>query len=187
VAIENEPRLLFPDAAAWERWLGENHGTERGLWLQIAKKGTGIASVTYDEALDIALCYGWIDGQRRSLDAEHFVQRFTPRRRGSAWSKRNVGKVAELIAGERMRPPGLAEVEAAKNDGRWEAAYDSPKDMEVPADFQQALDGNEGARAHFAALTKSSRYAILLNLQLAKTPATRARRIGAAVAMLEKG
>jgi uncharacterized protein YdeI (YjbR/CyaY-like superfamily) len=118
------PILPFESAAAWEQWLSEHHSQPDGLWVKIAKKASGVPSVTYDEALDVALCYGWIDGQRKAYDATHYIQRFTPRRRRSIWSKRNVNKVAELTAAGRMQPAGLAEVEAAQRDGRWQAALE---------------------------------------------------------------
>lgn len=185
VPIEEDPQLAFADSPAWEDWLAQNHATEKGLWLRIAKKGTGIPSVTYDEALDVALCYGWIDGQRRSLDEAFFLQRFTPRRKGSAWSKRNVAKVAQLA--ERMHPAGQAEIDAAQNDGRWAAAYDSPKNMAIPDDLLAALDQNPAAKALFATLKKAEIFSIAYHLHQAKTPETRARRIATFIAKLERG
>lgn len=181
------PIELFSSPADWERWLEENYGSEQIIWLKIAKKSAVIATVTYDEALDIALCYGWIDGQRKSYDENYFVQRFTPRRAQSLWSKRNVAKIAGLLNAARMQPAGLAEVEAAQRDGRWQAAYDSSKDMTIPEDFLRAVQQNPQAEAFLRTLNKTSLYTIAWRLQTAKTPKTRARRFGVLPAMLEKG
>ena len=179
--------IPFESASIWEQWLLQNHGDERGIWMQLAKKASGIVTVTYDEALDVALCYGWIDGQRKSQDNDFFLQRFTPRRSKSLWSKRNVAKVLNLIEANRMQPAGLAEVEAARQDGRWQAAYDSSKDMVIPEDFLLALQPNEKAAAFFATLNKTNLYAIAWRLHTAKTPETRSRRLGALLEMLENG
>jgi uncharacterized protein YdeI (YjbR/CyaY-like superfamily) len=154
--------------------------------MQLAKKASGIATVTYDEALDVALCYGWIDGQKKTHDADYFLQRFTPRRTRSLWSRRNVTKARQLIDAGKMQPTGLAEVELAQQDGRWEAAYDSPKDMVVPEDFLRAVQEDEKAGAFFATLNKTNLYAIAWRLHTAKTPETRARRFAALLAMLAK-
>jgi uncharacterized protein YdeI (YjbR/CyaY-like superfamily) len=167
--------------------LSEHHARLDGVWLKIAKQASGIASVTHDEALDVALCYGWIDGQRKPADSEFFLQKFTPRRPKSLWSKRNIAKVAELTAARRMQPSGLAEVEAAKQDGRWAAAYDSPKNMVVPEDFLRALRENQQALAFFNTLSKANVHAIAWRLQTAKQPETRQRRFAALLAMLERG
>ncbi|KAM7217621.1 hypothetical protein V8F06_007005 [Rhypophila decipiens] len=175
---------LFTDDKAWETWLSANHTSSTGLWLKISKKASGIASVTYDEALNTALCYGWIDGQKKSHDASHFLQRFTPRRKNSTWSKRNVGKIAELITAGRMQPGGLKEVDAAKADGRWERAYSSPSNITVPEDFQAALEGNKEAKSFFEGLNKSKRYMILLRIEIVKRPETRRRKIEEFVGML---
>ncbi|RYG42284.1 bacteriocin-protection protein, YdeI/OmpD-associated family [bacterium] len=177
----------FADAASWERWLEENQGLKQGTWLKIAKKGSGIPTVSYDEALDVALCYGWIDGQKKTYEGEFFMQRFTPRRPKSLWSKRNVAKALGLIDSGRMRPAGLSEVELARSDGRWQAAYDSPKDMVLPEDFLSALEKNERAKAFFDTLNKSSRYTIAFRLHNAGTPETRARRFTALLGQLERG
>ncbi|RYG48441.1 bacteriocin-protection protein [bacterium] len=177
----------FASAAAWEAWLAENHASTQAIWLQIAKKGSGIETVTYDEALDIALCYGWIDGQRRTHCEKYFIQRFTPRRPRGLWSKRNVAKVAELIEAGRMRPSGLAEIEAAQRDGRWAAAYDSQKDMVVPEDFLLAVRASAPAAAHFATLKRTGLYVIGFRLHNARTPETRARRFAAMLEKLERG
>ena len=181
------PIVFFPSAAAWEAWLADGHATSGGVWLKMAKKGTGIDSVTYAEALDVALCYGWIDGQKAGFDDTYWLQRFTPRRRGSKWSKINREKVTALIESGRMQPAGLREVESAKADGRWDAAYESQREAGVPEDLREALDRNPRARAFFATLKGANRYAILYRLQDAKTPATRARRLEGFIAMLNEG
>lgn len=181
------PILPFASASSLEQWLFEHHAQLDGVWIKMAKKASGIASVTHDEALEVALCFGWIDGQRNSYDDRYFLQKFTPRRPKSLWSKRNIAKVAELTAAGRMQPSGLAEVEAAKPDGRWEAAYDSPKRMVVPEDFLKALEENEQAQAFFDTLSKSNVYAIAWRLATAKKPETRKRRFDALLAMLGRG
>ncbi|HND48616.1 MAG TPA: YdeI/OmpD-associated family protein, partial [Anaerolineales bacterium] len=165
----------------------KNHDKSAGLWLKIAKKATGISTVTYAEALDVALCYGWIDGQKGSFDEQYFLQKFTPRRAKSIWSKINVEKVAGLIASGEMKPSGLKAVEAAKQDGRWAAAYSSPKNMEVPADFQFALEKNKKAKAFFETLTGAKRYSFLFRIETAKKAETREKRIRQFVQMLAKG
>lgn len=180
------PTLPFASASDWEQWLGE-HQQDDGVWMKIAKKDSGIESVTHDEALDVALCYGWIDGQRKTLDELFFLQKFTPRRPKSLWSQRNIGKVAMLTSAGRMQPTGLAEVEAAKQDGRWEVAYASQRDMVVPDDFLAALQDNEAALSFFNTLNKSQLFAIGFRLTTAKKPETRQRRFEALVAMLEQG
>jgi uncharacterized protein YdeI (YjbR/CyaY-like superfamily) len=177
------PVLPFASTEAWEGWLREHQG-DRGVWLKIAKKTSGIATVTYAEALDVALCYGWIDGQRRSLDETWFLQRFTPRRARSNWSQVNCAKVAQLAAAGRMQERGLSEVERAKADGRWAAAYAAQSKATVPPDLDQALDANPAARDFFATLSGQNRYAILYRIQDAKRPETRAQRIETFVAML---
>jgi uncharacterized protein YdeI (YjbR/CyaY-like superfamily) len=181
------PMLPFASAADWESWLAENHATSQGLWIKIAKKGRGIPTVTHAEALDAALCYGWIDGQRDALDEDFFLQRFTPRRARSRWSKINRDKVMRLIEQGAMQPAGLREIERAKADGRWDAAYDSQRTAEIPEDLQRALDENEAAREFFAMLRGQNRYAVLYRIQDAKRPGTRAKRIEQFVAMLAKG
>jgi uncharacterized protein YdeI (YjbR/CyaY-like superfamily) len=181
------PILQFADAAAWERWLAEEHAAARGVWLKIAKKATGIPTVTHAEALVEALCYGWIDGQRAPHDKSFFLQRFTPRRPRSKWSQVNRQKAIELIERGRMQPAGLAEVEAAKGDGRWEAAYAPQSSLTVPEDFQQALDENLAAKEFFATLRGVRRYSFIYRIQDAKRPETRARRIREFVAMLAEG
>ena len=178
--------LPFASAALWERWLFGHHAQPDGVWLKVAKKASGIASVTHEEALDVALSYGWIDGQRKALDSSFFLQKFTPRRPNSLWSKRNIDKIATLTAAGRMQPSGLAEVEAAKQDGRWEAAYDSPKNMAVPEDFLKALGENKQAQALFETLNRSNVYAIAWRLKTAKNLEIRKRRFDAILAMLER-
>jgi uncharacterized protein YdeI (YjbR/CyaY-like superfamily) len=181
------PILLFASPGELEAWLDDNHAAAEGVWLKIAKKGSGVESVTYAEALELALCFGWIDSQKRGFDERHFLQRFTPRRPRGKWSQINREKAEGLIAGGAMRPTGLAEVEAAKADGRWEAAYAGQRKAEVPADLQRELDENEAARKFFAELDSANRYAILYRLQEAKKPETRERRLRKFVAMLERG
>jgi uncharacterized protein YdeI (YjbR/CyaY-like superfamily) len=180
------PVLLFSGPAELESWLEENHGTE-GVWLKIAKKGAPEPSVTYAEALEVALCFGWIDSQKRGLDETHFLQRFTPRRPRGRWSKINREKAEALIEAGRMRPAGMAQVEAAKEDGRWEAAYEGQGSAKVPPDLQRELDGNVAAAEFFASLDGANRYAILYRLDEAKKPETRVRRLRKFVAMLERG
>lgn len=166
-------------------WLEEHHREASGLWLRLAKKASATQSVSYQEALDIALCYGWIDGQKKSHDEESWLQKFTPRGARSIWSKINCTKAEELIASGRMQPAGLSEIERAKRDGRWEAAYDSPKSSTVPDDFQAELEKHPRAKAFFATLNSANRYAFLFRIQTAKKPETRARRIEEFIQMLE--
>jgi uncharacterized protein YdeI (YjbR/CyaY-like superfamily) len=180
------PITLFPDQTQWTAWLAENHATQPGVWLRIAKKASDLVSVTYAQALDAALCYGWIDGQRKGFDVDSFIQKFTPRRKRSNWSKINCDHVARLIGSGAMHPAGLAEIEAAKADGRWQRAYDSPRVAEVPADLQAALDAHPAAKEFFATLKGNNRYAILYRIQTAVKPETRARRIRELTAMLER-
>lgn len=181
------PILLFASSAELEAWLEDNHVGADGIWLKISKKGSGVESVTYAEALELALCFGWIDSQKSGFDEKHFLQRFTPRRPRGKWSRINREKAEALISARAMRPAGLAEVEAAKADGRWEAAYAGQRTAEVPADLQRELDGNEAAKAFFAALDSANRYAILYRLDEAKKPETRERRLRKFVGMLERG
>ncbi|TWT00332.1 YdeI family protein [Reyranella sp. CPCC 100927] len=181
------PILAFASAADWEAWLAAQPMTSPGLWLKLAKKESGIASVSQAEAVESALCYGWIDGQGQSLDAQHWLARFTPRKTRSKWSEKNRTKLLALIKQGRMRPSGLAEVERAKADGRWDAAYPSPRTATVPDDLQRALDRSPKARRMFAALDGANRYAILHRLHDAKKAETRAERIKKYVAMLVRG
>ena len=179
--------VLFAGPAEFEDWLEDNAGTSPGLWLKIAKKGAPEPSVTYAEALELALCFGWIDSQKRGLDETHFLQRFTPRRPRGRWSKINREKAEALEAAGALRPAGAAEVAAAKEDGRWEAAYEGQRTAAVPADLQAALDANPAAAAFFAGLDGANRYAITYRLAEARRPETRERRLHKFVAMLERG
>jgi uncharacterized protein YdeI (YjbR/CyaY-like superfamily) len=181
------PVVFFSSSADLESWLEQNHGSSPGLWLKIAKKTSGVESVNYAEALELALCFGWIDSQKRGFDEQFFLQRFTPRRPRGKWSRINRDKVEKLIASGTMRAAGLAEVEAAKADGRWEAAYEGQRTAKVPEDLQHELDSNRAAREFFATLSSSNRYAIVYRLGEAKKPETRERRLRKFVAMLERG
>ena len=182
------PELTVGDAVRGRSWLAEHHGDAAGVWLVLAKKGISEpTSLTYDEALDDAICHGWIDGQKRSRDGATFLQRFTPRRARGAWSKRNAGIAERLITSGQMHPSGLAEVQRAKDDGRWAAAYEGQADMSVPDDFAAALAANSDAAAMFEILTSQNRYALLYRIHDAKRPDTRARRIEKFVAMLVRG
>ena len=178
--------LLFEDQAAWEQWLALHHSSSPGVWLRLAKKGSAAATVTYAQALDAALCYGWIDGQKKPESDSAWLQRFVPRAKRSIWSRINRQKAIALVESGRMQPSGLAEMERAKKDGRWDAAYDSPSNATVPEDFQTALDKNAKARAFFATLESRNRYAVLFRIQTVKKPETRARRIREFVAMLAR-
>ena len=178
--------LTFASQAKWADWLVEQHDKSAGVWLKVAKKDSGISSVTITEALDIALCYGWIDGQRLPFDEKYYLQKYTPRRPKSIWSKINVEKVERLIASGQMKPAGLKAIEAAKADGRWANAYDGQKNMSVPEDFQTALNKSKKATAFFETLNRVNRYAILFRIQTAKKAETRAKRIQQFVEMLEK-
>ena len=181
------PILAFPNAAAFDAWLAKQPAESPGLWLKLSKKGSGIPSVAKAEAIDAALCHGWIDGQLNPYDEKSWLVRFTPRRPGSKWSQVNARRAEELAAAGRMRPAGLAEMEAAKADGRWHAAYAPQSRAEVPPDLKAALDANPKAAAFFAGLKGANRYAILYRIGDAKRPETRARRIAAFVEMLARG
>lgn len=180
----DDPILPFADEVAFGRWLATNHRSATVVWIKYAKKGTGEPSINWTQAVDVALCYGWIDGQAKSLDERYYLQRFTPRRPTSPWSKINRDRITRLIAEGRMRAAGLAEVERAKADGRWDAAYDSPSTATVPDDLAKAIAKNAKAKVAFAKLGSSARYAILYKLQQAKQQATRDRHIAAFVATL---
>jgi uncharacterized protein YdeI (YjbR/CyaY-like superfamily) len=185
---ESPAPLAFASTAHWERWLKEHHAdTPDGVWLKLAKKDSGHASVTYAEALDCALCFGWIDARKDAFDAQWWLQRFTPRRSRSRWSRINRDRAQQLIADGRMQPNGLREIEAAQADGRWDAAYESQSKAQVPEDLQAALDANPAAAEFFATLTGANRYAVLYRVQDAKRAETRARRIETFVAMLARG
>jgi uncharacterized protein YdeI (YjbR/CyaY-like superfamily) len=177
---------LFAQPDDWATWLDENHASSPGIWLRLAKKASGIQSITYAEALDVALCYGWIDGQKKSYDESSWLQKFTPRGAKSIWSKVNREKALSLIESGRMRPAGLAAIESARRDGRWDAAYDSQSVAGVPDDLQAELDRNPAAKAFFATLNSRNRYAILFRIQTAKKAETRAKRIQEFVGMLER-
>jgi uncharacterized protein YdeI (YjbR/CyaY-like superfamily) len=182
----SEPICLFADQAAWAIWLEKNHRKSEGLWLRLAKKASGLRSVTYSDAVEIALCYGWIDGQKRAESEEAWLQRFLPRTAKSIWSKINREKAAALMACGRMKAAGLEAVACAKKDGRWGAAYDSPRTVRVPEDFQAALDGNARAHEFFRGLDGANRYAMLFRIQTVKKAETRARKIREFVEMLER-
>ena len=184
--MANLPMLLMESPRVWRAWLDEHHAQSQGAWLKIAKKDAAPVSVTYAEALEEALCYGWIDGQKKAYDEAFWLQKFTPRRRGSVWSKVNVAKAEQLIASGAMQPAGLREVEAARQDGRWDAAYASQRDIAVPADFLAELEKNPGAKAFFATLNSVNRYAICFRIQTARKPETRRARIAKFVAMLAR-
>jgi len=180
------PIMMFEDPAAWTAWLAANYASSSGVWLRHAKKASNIPSVTYHEALDVALCYGWIDGQKKSYDETTWLQKWTPRGKKSIWSKINREKANALIVQGQMQPAGLGEVERAKADGRWDAAYDSARTSTVPDDFGAALDVSPSAKAFFATLNSANRYAILFRIQTAKKAETRARRIAEFIGMLER-
>jgi uncharacterized protein YdeI (YjbR/CyaY-like superfamily) len=184
-ADDGLPKIPFASPAEWEQWLEDNHAVSEGVWIKMAKKDAGIDSVRYPEVLESALCFGWIDARREALDERYFLQRFTPRRPRSRWSRINREKAERLIADARMRPAGLAEVERARADGRWEAAYEGQKGSTVPDDLQRELDARPRAKAFFAELNSQNRYAIVYRLHDAKKPETRARRLAKFVAMLE--
>lgn len=179
--------LDFGDAAQWEAWLAANHDLQACAWLKIAKKGSGMTSVTVTEALDVALCFGWIDGQRKSFDQTCFLQRYSPRRPRSSWSKVNTGKAAALVAAGRMQPSGHAEISAAKADGRWDAAYESQQNATTPPDLAAALARNASAGRSFELLNKTDRYAMILRLLKARTPESRVAHLQKIVATLEAG
>lgn len=182
-----ESALTFISQIEWESWLAQNGSTSTGAWLRLAKKGAGQPTVTYEQALEGALCYGWIDGQKQAESEHYWLQRFTPRIAKSIWSKLNRDRAEALIAAGRMRPPGMTQIERARNDGRWEAAYTSARHSIVPDDLQAALDANPRASKFFATLSSRNRYAILFRVQNAKKPETRARKIEEFVNMLNRG
>src|SRR5215216_4573536 len=182
------PTLPFESKKKFAAWLAKEHDKSAGVWLKLAKKDSGVASITYEEALDVALCYGWIDGQKKGFDdRRYWLQKFTRRGPKSIWSKINTEKAERLIASGEMKPAGLKAIEAAKQDGRWNAAYASQKSITVPEDFQAALDKNKKAKEFFATLNSVNRYAILFRIQTAKKAETRLKRIQQFVEMLEKG
>jgi uncharacterized protein YdeI (YjbR/CyaY-like superfamily) len=185
-ASADDPIRLFSNQEAWTAWLEKHHRKSDGLWLRVAKKGSGLQSVSYGEALEAALCYGWIDGQKRGESEQAWLQRFLPRSAKSIWSKINREKATRLIASGKMQAAGLEAIGAAKKAGTWAAAYDSPKGATVPEDFQAALDANPGAREFFASLDGANRYAVLFRIQTVKKPETRARKIREFIEMLQR-
>lgn len=185
-AALNAP-MLFKTAGAFESWLEAHHAASDGVWLKLAKRGAVEATVSYADAVDIALCWGWIDGQKKGLDDRHFLQSFTPRRARSVWSKINVEKAGALIDAGRMRPAGLAQIQAAQADGRWTRAYDGARTSVVPDDLSVALEAEPQAKAFFATVDAANRYAVLWRIQTAAKSETRARRIAQLVAMLARG
>lgn len=186
-SFKDLPIHLFSSQEEFEDWLFKNHASSQGVWLQMYKKAAKRTSINYDQALDVALCYGWIDGQANSYNTDSYLQKFTPRRARSIWSKRNTEHVARLIKLGKMKPAGLAEIERAKADGRWEKAYDAQSTSKIPDDFLKALEKNKKAKAFFATLNKTNLYSIAWRLQTAKKSETRTKRMGAIIAMLEKG
>lgn len=181
------PIIAFQTQNKWRAWLNRNHNKSNGVWLQLYKKNSGVKSINHDMALDEALCFGWIDGQAKSYDELSYLQKFTPRRKRSIWSKRNTEKVEQLIKEGKMHSSGLAEIEAAKADGRWAQAYDSPANMKIPEDFIEKLSKKPNALAFFKTLNKTNTFSITWRLQTAKKPETRERRMKAIIEMLEQG
>ena len=181
-----DPRR-FATQRAFETWLRKNHASSDGVWLLIAKPGADKPTITYPEAVEVALCYGWIDGPKKSIDTHHWLQRFTPRRVRSLWSKANRAKAEALIRSGRMLPSGLAEIDRARSDGRWDAAYEGARTAVVPSDLQAALDAEPEASVFFSGLDRANRYAVLWRVQTAMRPETRSRRIKTLVAMLARG
>ncbi len=180
------PVKSFASSKQWKKWLATNYAiSNQGIWLRIFKKDSGEATVTYDEALDEALCFGWIDGQKKKYDEKSWLQKFTPRRSKSIWSKRNKTRTVQLIEERRMQPSGLKEIEAAKSDGRWDKAYDSPSQMKIPADFLAILRKDQQAYEFFKTLNKANTYAIAWRLQTAKKPETREKRMQILLKMMK--
>jgi uncharacterized protein YdeI (YjbR/CyaY-like superfamily) len=187
MTVAEQPVVFFRNQQAWEKWLESHFDSSPGVWLRIAKKSAGIESVTYQEALDVALCHGWIDGQKKKFDDESWIQKFTPRGKRSIWSKINRDKTAVLIAQGRMKAAGVAAIDRAKENGQWEAAYDPHSTAVVPEDFQKALDKSRKATKFFEMLNRQNRYAILWRIQTAKKDETRKRRIAQFIEMLKAG
>ena len=184
--ISGDEVRLFATPSDWQAWLARNHASSQGLWLHLGKKGSDVASITYADALEVALCYGWIDGQKRGEGGQAWLQRFLPRSAGSIWSRINRQKAENLMARGRMKPAGEAAIEAAKKNGRWDAAYDSPKTATVPEDFQAALDANPRAQEFFESLDRANRYALLFRIRTVKKPETRVRKIDEFIQMLRR-
>lgn len=187
MATTDLPVKAFATARAWERWLAKESATSEGLWIRLARPGSEIVSISYEDAVEVALCYGWIDGQKAAVDEEFWLQRFAPRRPGTRWSKINRGRAETLLAAGRMKPGGRREVERAKADGRWDAAYAGQATMAVPRDLEAALANDSKAKRAFSLLESAERYAILYRIHDAKDPETRARRIAQSVEMLSRG
>lgn len=186
--IKNDlPILVFKTAKEWQQWLQKNSSSAKGVWLRIYKKAAGVTSITYPKAVETSLCYGWIDGVANKFDDVSYIQRFTPRRTKSIWSKKNVERANQLIVSGEMKPGGLKEIEAAKADGRWNAAYDSPANIEIPNDFLQQLSKKPKAKKFFDTLNKTNTYSIAWRLQTAKKSETREKRMKAIIEMLAKG
>lgn len=181
---DNLPIIAFASQQEWEAWLNEHRADAKGLWIKLAKKGADVPTISYAEALEVALCYGWIDGQKAAFDDQYWLQKFTPRGPKSIWSKVNRDKAEALLAEGRMQPAGIAQMERAQADGRWDAAYESQSKIAVPPDFQSELDKNQQAREFFDTLNSANRYAILFRIQTAKKPETRAARIQKFIEML---
>lgn len=180
-------RLPFQDQKAWKKWLHKNHARETELWIQMAKVASGIPSITHPEALDVALCYGWIDGQVKPLDESYSLRRFIPRRKNSIWSQINRAKALQLIEQGLMEPAGLAAIEQAKANGRWEAAYQPVRDKSIPADLESALKKNKKAAIFFKSLDSKNRYSIVFRLQTTKNPESRSAKLAKFIAMLQQG
>lgn len=185
--MKDFPKLEFKSIQAFEKWMGKNHSKSDGIWVKFYKKSSGIKTIVYAEALDVALCYGWIDSQLKSLDDKAYLQKFTPRRSKSVWSKRNIEHIQRLIKARKMKPAGLQQVKAAKADGRWAAAYGSQSEMQIPKDFLKELKKRKKAKEFFKTLKKANLYHISWHLHHAKKPETRERRIQKFIDMLNKG
>lgn len=182
--LANLPILLFASPREWQEWLAAHHAQPHGIWLKIAKKGAEVTSISYAEALEEALCYGWIDGQKKAYDDAFWLQKFTPRRPKSIWSRVNTDKALQLIESGRMAPAGLREVDAARQDGRWAAAYQAQSNLTLPDDFRAELERHPEAKAFFETLNKANRYAICFRIETARKPETRQTRIATFIAML---
>lgn len=187
VPVNPDEVMSFGTQAKWRTWLAKNHAKSDGIWVRFYKKASGVRTVVYSEALDEALCYGWIDSIVKKFDDASYVQRFTPRRKRSLWSQVNIAKVAELIKAKKMMEPGMKEIERAKADGRWDAAYHPPSRAEIPEDLQQAIDADPEMKEFVSSLTKANKYAMIWRLATAKKPATRAKRFKEIVEMLREG
>jgi uncharacterized protein YdeI (YjbR/CyaY-like superfamily) len=186
-SLGGAPVIACRDGSERSTWLADHYTLQSGVWLRTAKKGSGLASITSSEALDVALCYGWIDGQRRSLDGEYYLQKYIPRRPKSTWSKVNVERAEALIAAGRMREPGMAAVAAAKADGRWAAAYESPKNATIPPDLAAALEKDERARRCYESLGRTDQHVVILRVTTARTPETRGARLRRMITTLAAG